>query len=164
MTAERGRFHLCQEDTLEKGMVTYLSIFAWRIPMDRGDWKANLWGRKESNMTARLSTTYTFQSSTVCVRVKSLQSWPTLCDLMDRRLPASSVHGILQATILKWVVIHCSRGSSQPRDPTQICCIAGRFFYCLSRQGKGNMVQMLERQITWAVCHRWQLRAWKSWL
>ena len=32
-------------------------------------------------------------------------------------LPGSSVHGILQAIILGWVVISFSRGSSPPRDP-----------------------------------------------
>ena len=32
--------------------------------------------------------------------------------------PGSSVHGILQARILQWVVISFSRGSSQPRDQT----------------------------------------------
>ena len=26
------------EDLLEKGMATYVSILAWRIPMDRGGW------------------------------------------------------------------------------------------------------------------------------
>ena len=41
-------------------------------------------------------------------------------------LPGSSVHGILQARILKWVAISFSRGSSQPRDRTLISCIAGR--------------------------------------
>ena len=38
------------------------------------------------------------------------------------------VHGILQARILEWVVIPFSRESSQPRDQTQIFCIAGGFF------------------------------------
>ena len=42
--------------------------------------------------------------------------------------PGSSVHGILQAKILQWVAILFSRGSSQPRDQTQVSCIAGRFF------------------------------------
>ena len=42
--------------------------------------------------------------------------------------PDSSVHGILQAGILEWVVILFSRGSSQPRDRTQVSCIAGGFF------------------------------------
>ena len=38
------------------------------------------------------------------------------------------VHGILQARILKWVAFPFSRGSSQPRDRTQVSCIVGRFF------------------------------------
>ena len=50
------------------------------------------------------------------------------CDSMDCRLPGSPVHGILQAKILEWVAISFSRGSSQPRDQTQVSCIAGRFF------------------------------------
>jgi len=40
----------------------------------------------------------------------------------------SSVHGILQARILEWVAIPFSRGSSQPRDQTQVSCLAGGFF------------------------------------
>ena len=47
---------------------------------------------------------------------------------MDCSLPGSSVHGILQARILEWVAIPFSRGSSQPRDQTQVSCIVGRFF------------------------------------
>ena len=39
-----------------------------------------------------------------------------------------TVHGIFQTRILKWVAFPFSRGSSQPRDWTQISCIAGRFF------------------------------------
>ena len=39
-----------------------------------------------------------------------------------------TVHGILQARILKWVAFPFSRGSSQPRDRTQVSHIAGRFF------------------------------------
>ena len=53
------------------------------------------------------------------------QSCPTLCDPMGHSLPGSSVHGILQAIILKWVAISTSRGSSQPRDGTctaQVSC------------------------------------------
>ena len=36
--------------------------------------------------------------------------------------------GILQARVLEWVVISFSRGSSQPRDRTQVSCISGKFF------------------------------------
>ena len=49
-------------------------------------------------------------------------------DPMDYILPGSSVHGILQAKILEWVAMRSSRGSSQPRDQTQVSHIAGRFF------------------------------------
>ena len=53
---------------------------------------------------------------------------PALWDLMDCYLPGSSVHGVLQARILEWVVILSSRGSSQYRDQTQVSYIPGRFF------------------------------------
>ena len=56
------------------------------------------------------------------------QSCPTLFDPMDCRPPGSYVHGILQAGTLEWVAIPFSRGSSWPRDQTQVSCIAGRFF------------------------------------
>ena len=42
--------------------------------------------------------------------------------------PGSSVHGILQARIPKWVAMPSSRGSSPPSDQTWISCIAGGFF------------------------------------
>ena len=42
----------------------------------------------------------------------------TLCDPMDCSLPGSSVHGILQARILKLLAISFSRGFSQSRDWT----------------------------------------------
>ena len=48
----------------------------------------------------------------------------TLCDPMDCSLPGSYVHGILQARILEWVAVPFSRGSSQPRDWTQVSHIA----------------------------------------
>ena len=47
---------------------------------------------------------------------------------MDCSLPGSSVHGILQARILEWVVIPFSKGSSWLRDWTQVSYIVGRFF------------------------------------
>ena len=55
-------------------------------------------------------------------------------DAVDCSPPGSSVHGILQARILEWVVIPCSSRSSQSRDRTQIFCTAGRL-YQLSQQG-----------------------------
>ena len=57
------------------------------------------------------------------VKVKVSQLCPTLCDPMDY-----TVHGILQARILEWVAFPFSRGSSQPRDPTQVSHTTGEFF------------------------------------
>ena len=56
------------------------------------------------------------------------QSYLTLCDLMDCNLSDSSACGILQARMLEWVAMPCSRASSWPRGQTWISCIAGRFF------------------------------------
>ena len=42
--------------------------------------------------------------------------------------PWTVVHVILQARILEWIAFLFSRGSSQPRDPTHVSCIAGGFF------------------------------------
>ena len=47
---------------------------------------------------------------------------------MDCSPPGSSVHGILQVRILEWVAISFSRGSSRPRDRTQVSHIAGKCF------------------------------------
>ena len=55
--------------------------------------------------------------------VKVAQLCLTLWDPMD-----STVHGILQARILEWVAFPFSRGSSQPRNRTQVSRIAGGFF------------------------------------
>ena len=47
---------------------------------------------------------------------------------VDCSPPSSSIHGILQARILELVAISFSRGSSRPRDRTQVSHIAGRCF------------------------------------
>ena len=65
----------------------------------------------------------------------------TLCNPMDYSPPGSSVHGVLQARILEWVVIS-SRGSSQSKDRTRISC--------LSSIGR----QMLFHWATWKTGHR----------
>ena len=58
-----------------------------------------------------------------CMRAKSLQSCLTLCDPMDHSPPGSSVHRILQASILEWLALSSSRGSSSIRDQTHISCL-----------------------------------------
>ena len=69
--------------------------------------------------------------------MKIAQSCPTLLDPMDY-----TVHGILQDRILKWVAVPFSRGSSQPRDRTQVSHITGRFCrrheFCVSCSGEAS--------------------------
>ena len=57
------------------------------------------------------------------VKVKVAQSFPTLCKPMEY-----TAHGILQARLPEWAAFSFSRGSSWPRDQTQVSCIAGEFF------------------------------------
>ena len=63
---------------------------------------------------------------------EAAQSCLTLGNSMDCSPPGSSVHGILQARILEWVVMPSSRGSSWPRDQTRtsyISCIGRWVLY-----------------------------------
>ena len=53
---------------------------------------------------------------------------------MDCSTPDPSVHGILQTRILKRIVISFPRGSSQPRDQTQVSCIAGELYHWTTRE------------------------------
>ena len=56
------------------------------------------------------------------VKAKVTQSCPTLCNPIDY-----TVHGILQPRILEWVAFAFSRGSSQPRDRTQVSTLQVNF-------------------------------------
>ena len=49
---------------------------------------------------------------------KLLQSCPTLCDSMDCNPPGFSIHGILQARMLRWAAMLSSRESSRSKDQT----------------------------------------------
>ena len=65
-------------------------------------------------------------------KVEVAQSCPTLCDSMDY-----TVCGIPQAVILEWVTLPFSKGSSQPRDWTQVSHLAGGFFTSWARRETG---------------------------
>ena len=53
----------------------------------------------------------------------------TLCNPMDGSPLDSSIHGVFQARILKWVAISFSRRSSGPRDQN---CVS--WVFCIGRQ------------------------------
>ena len=67
----------------------------------------------------------------VCTHAWARAKLLRLCQLfdpMDCHLPGSSVHGILQARILEWVVISYSRESSWPKDQTWVSHISRHIF------------------------------------
>ena len=90
----------------------------------------------------------------LCMKVKVAQWCPTLCDPRD-----STVHGILQARILEWVAFLFSRGSSRPRDPTQISSLAGKF-YTTEPPGKTRCYACLGLETTF--CYKGVEWAWRG--
>ena len=70
-----------------------------------------------------------------CACAPSRSVMPNSCDPTDCSPPDSSIHGILQARILEWVAISCSRGSSRSRHQTWVSCIAGSLWW--TGAGKG---------------------------
>ena len=98
----------------------HFNIQYWSV--NASIWKSSLWTGYNICLAPSLTTEYEWVSDWS----RSVMS--TLCNPMDCSPPSSSVHGIFQARILEWVAISFSRGSSWPRDQTQVSCIAGRCF------------------------------------
>ena len=73
----------------------------------------SLWGMRSLDVSRQGLVWHLFSVIRVLVRVA--QSCLTLCDPTDY-----TVHGILQARILEQVAFPFSKGSSQPRDRTQV--------------------------------------------
>ena len=84
------------------------------------------------------------------------------CDPMDCSPPGSSVDVTLQARILGWVAISFSRGSSWPRNQTQVSCTAGRWFtnWAMREVPKAYLLVLNSPSITclysfWFLCWIW---------
>ena len=82
----------------------------------------------KSNRLSTLTLCFIFKTHSYYSRL-SLRKWKWR-SLSPVRLIATpwTVHELLQARILECVAFPFSRGSSQPRDQTQVSHIAGRFF------------------------------------
>ena len=81
------------------------------------------WGESSGSFSSFYKEHWCYQ--TRCVLVT--QSCLTLCNAMGYSSPGFSIHWIFQARILEWVAI--------PRDQTQVSCIVGKLFTCVSCQG-----------------------------
>ena len=96
----------------------------------------------------------------VCVCVLVIWLCPALCDPMDCSPPGSSVRGILQASVLEWIAIPFSMGSSWPRDWTWGSHIVGH-------QGSPNWLYPNTKQKIYkenllhlGTIHQWLPSAW----
>ena len=151
------------EDPLEKEMATHSSILAWRIPWTeepgrlwykgsqriRHDWETFTslpWKKMLLQSCFYFLSSFLlpfFHSSFTCSHIhryidihinfkQTSESWSVVSDSLWP-------HGlyspwILQIRILEWVAFPFSRGSSQPRNGTQISHIAGGFFTSWARR------------------------------
>ena len=96
-------------------------------------------GNKAADFPSQPYTAKAIDPLCVCVLI-----WVRLWDPMDCSLPDSSVHGILQAKILKWVAISSSSGSSWPRGHNTVSCVS-----CID-------LQILYDWTTWANILYWK--------
>ena len=94
------------------------------MPFTWLDWGCEFWGT-DCSVEAPCSSRQPYR---VRARAQPLQACLTLCGPKDCSLPGSSVRGILQTGVLEWASTPFPRGSSPPRDRTQVSCIAGAFF------------------------------------
>ena len=116
---------LGHEDPLEKEMITYSSILAWRIPWTEDSFHGvakSRTRRKQLSMPVHMymcihthiyihTHKYTYKlpiQAAAATAAKSLQSCSTLCDPIDGSPPGSAIPGILQARTLEWVSISFS--------------------------------------------------------
>ena len=83
-----------------------------------------------------METVPTSNPKVVVVVVLVAQSCLTLCNPMDRSLPGSSVHGILQARILEWVAMPFST-SNPTESPKQPCLVTSKAHSQLRTKSQG---------------------------
>ena len=147
-------------------MVIHSSVIAWEIPRTE-----ELGGQATVHGIARSWTQFShwpqltfitaYQGFLFSLNLESEVKWKTLscvwlCNPMDCSLLGSSGHGILQARIVEWVTFPFSRGSSQPRDRTQVSQIAGGFFTIWATMKAHNLQKKKKRknQTTVHLKHR----------
>ena len=73
------------------------------------------------------------------------------------------LHGILQARILEWVAFSFPRGNSQPRDQTQVSCIASRFFTSWATREARRQLRWSDIPISWKFFHSCDPHSQRLW-
>ena len=94
---------------------------------------------REKYLYPNRNRTISFRPCLCCAK-----SCPTLWDPTDCS-PPGSVHGGLQARILRWIVISSSRGSFWPRDQISVFCIGRRLLLSSSHLGSPKSLLPLSK-------------------
>ena len=124
---------LCWEDPLEEGLATHSSILAWRIPMDRGAWRATVHGVTKSWTRLSDSAQHIQQWTTPCLPTWTTEVlahfvlWVLLLEITRALLLTLS---ILPLTVLLGNESASSLGSPM-QLPERLCA---RSSFCFSRQ------------------------------
>ena len=114
-----------------------------------GRWYTNIQVYKLTlNPNPNILLIYYFWLSTITTVLIAQSCW-TLSNSMGCRPPGSSVHGILQARVLK---IPFPRGSSQPRHQTQVSCIVDTFFTIWATRETPSTIIVSDN-----ILHKWFL-------
>ena len=91
-----------------------------------GEYILHIWGKGKDDEWERKDTALV---SSLCSLISDdavpYMKWSRPV-VSDCSLPGFSVHGIFQAIVLEWIAISFSRGSSWPRDRTQVSRILDR--------------------------------------
>ena len=98
------------------------------------------------------------------------QSGSTLCDPADCGPLGSSVHGVSEARVLEGVTVSYSRGSSEPRDRTQVSCVSciGRqiLYHCTTWEAVNSVQAFSHVQLfatPWTVARQASMSITNSW-
>ena len=84
-------------------------------------------GRNISNLRYVDDTILMAESEEVVSLLMKVKVNHSVSDSLQPHGLGSSVHGIFQARVLEWVAISFFRGSSPPRDRTQVSNIEGKY-------------------------------------
>ena len=111
---------------LEKEVATHSSVLAWRIPgTGEPGGLRSLGSHRVGHDWSDLAVAVWSKGFPGGASGKESESLSVMCDSLQ---PSEIDHGVLQARILEWVAFPFFRGSSPPRDWTQVSCIADGFF------------------------------------